>query len=375
MEHCISIKVDGHRCTRVHGPGGTRCTQHTRTHNRKVALYGAQPEGTCEQIVQTPNGRGWCTRVCAQGSSICQQHIAAFTRRHEREEQFRQEQMRIDTAVGVYEAMNPRPTWQTVLDDVVTHEEWPFHFKYDVAFRFYIRYANIHVPGFFGEYWRWVIHGRRGPVPQPEQLAVILHPAAPRTLGQIAADRQNVHTSVVSRQTNESLDKLLEIQSRIPSTRRYRSPDWMAAKWLIQSYGAWARVKRIVDDIYVWYNRDTCRAANDQLYKRALDGLYEKIRSLEDNEIKAELWKRVFEECDDAVGMCCEGHISRLCNVFVGFDEAFAPPVPIGELLQSRLAAISLLDISADEKKDQAVRVMDELRIPDIERSVWLDAF
>lgn len=300
-----------------------------------------------------------------------------YHRRHQREQQEREHRARIDAAIQLYEAMNPRPNWMTVVDDVLTHQEWDFQFKYDVAFIFYIRHGNIHVPGFFGTYWRWVWNGRVGAAPQPNEEAVILHPAAPlpRTLAQIANDRQNVHTSVVSRQTNEALEKLLEMASQIPATRRYRSPDWMASKWLVQSYGTWPRVKRIVDDIYLWYNRDSCRSTNDHLYKRALDGLYEKVRSVADSELKAELWKRAFEECDDAVGMCCEGHISRLCNVFVGFDEAFAPPVPVGEVLQSRLAAISLLDISADEKRDEAVKVMDELGIPDIERSVWLDAF
>jgi hypothetical protein len=197
----------------------------------------------------------------------------------------------------------------------------------------------------------------------------------PQNLGQIAADRQNVHTAVVSQQTNKTVDKLLEVAGKIPTTKRYRTPDWVAAKWLVESYGAWAKVKPVVDDMLTWYNRDTCRAVNDRLYHRLLDGLYEHIRSVEDKETKAELWKRLFEECNEAVSMCCEGHISRLCNVLVGFDESFLPPVSIGELLQTKLAAIFLLDVSVDEKKQQAIQVMNELNVPEIERCVWLDAF
>lgn len=328
-------------------------------------------------IVGARANRRWCNQGCAPNSSICPMHVGIYHRRHQRDQQAREERQRLDAALGIYDAMTPRPTWQTVVDDVMTHQEWTHQFKYDVAFVYFIRTTDVHAPVFFGLYWRWVLQGRVGPAPQPEDVAAIYapRPAAPRTLGQIAADRQNVHTSVVSAQTNEALEKLLEIAAKIPSTRRYRSPDWIAARWLPQSYGSWPKVKRIVDDIYLWYNRESCRTTNDRLYKRALDGVYEKIRSLADSDQKMELWQRLFEECDDAVAMCCEGHISRLCNVFVGFDEAFAPPVAVGEILQNRLAAISLLDISADEKKEQAIQVMDELKVPDIERDVWLDAF
>ena len=371
---CISIKTDGHRCTRVHGPGSTRCTQHTRSHTNKVQQYGAQPEGTCEQIVQG-RPRRWCGRICAEGSSICQFHNDTFVRRQQRDEQIRQDNLRLRNAVTVYEILLPRPTWRHVVDDVLTHEEWTPRFRYDVAFVFFIRYGDIHIPGFFSTYWAWVVGGRHGPEPQPEHLMIAPPYRAPQNLGQIAADRQNVHTTVVSQQTNGTLDKLLETAGQISSSRRYRAPDWIAAKWLVESYGAWAKVKPVVDDMILWYNRDTCRAVNDRLYHRALDGLYERIRSLEDKETKAELWKRLFEESTDALGMCCEGHISRLCNVLVGFDESFLPPVSVGELLQTKLAAIFLLEISTDAKREQAIQVMNELNVPEIERDVWLDAF
>jgi hypothetical protein len=373
---CVSIKTDGHRCTRVHGLGSIRCTQHTTGHNRKIAQHGAQPEGTCEMIIQG-RPRRWCGQACAEGSSICQLHVNMFVRRHQREEQQRQEQHRLRNAVTVYEVILPRPTWRAVIDDVLTHEEWTPRFKYDVAFIFFIRHGGIHIPGFFGMYWAWVMGGRHGPEPQPEQLMLAPPPAyrPPQNLGQIAADRQNVHTAVVSQQTNKSVDKLLEIAGKISATKRYRTPDWVAAKWLVESYGAWAKVRPVVEDMLLWYNRDTCRAVNDRLYHRLLDGLYEHIRSVEDKEMKSELWKRLFEECNEAVSMCCEGHISRLCNVLVGFDETFAPPVSVGEILQTKLAAIFLLDISTDAKREQAIQVMNELNVPEIERSVWLDAF
>jgi hypothetical protein len=73
--------------------------------------------------------------------------------------------------------------------------------------------------------------------------------------------------------------------------------------------------------------------------------------------------------------MCCDGHISRLCNVLVGFDEAFAPPVPFGEILQSKMAAIATQDISTDEKVQQATAFFNEYAVPEADRTAWLDAF
>jgi hypothetical protein len=73
--------------------------------------------------------------------------------------------------------------------------------------------------------------------------------------------------------------------------------------------------------------------------------------------------------------MCCEGHISRLCNVLVGFDDAFQPPVSFGELLQSKMSAIAGLDVTEEEKRRQATAFFDEHGTPAEERVAWLEAF
>jgi hypothetical protein len=73
--------------------------------------------------------------------------------------------------------------------------------------------------------------------------------------------------------------------------------------------------------------------------------------------------------------MCCDGHISRICNVLVGFDEAFQPPVSTGEVLQNRMSAIAALEIADEEKVRRATNVLNELKIPDDQRSAWLEAF
>jgi hypothetical protein len=84
--------------------------------------------------------------------------------------------------------------------------------------------------------------------------------------------------------------------------------------------------------------------------------------------------KRLWEECEEAVGMCCEGHLARLANVLVGFDEAFKPPVPVGEILQQKMADIAQMKLSPKLKLQKAIAVMDELAIPIADRAPWLEA-
>jgi hypothetical protein len=124
-----------------------------------------------------------------------------------------------------------------------------------------------------------------------------------------------------------------------------------------------------------WYERPFCKTANDWLYKRALDGLYLTIKNTKDEELRTELYKRAFEECFESNAMCCEGHISRVCNVLVGFDDAFAPPVPFGEILQNKMAAIYAMEIETDKKVVLATDFFNEFAVPEAERSAWLEAF
>jgi hypothetical protein len=112
---------------------------------------------------------------------------------------------------------------------------------------------------------------------------------------------------------------------------------------------------------------------NDNLYRKLLRGLVATLERQE-KDVRVELYKRLWEECHESVGLCCEGHISRLCNVFVGFDETFQTPVSVGELMQAKMSVISGLDIPVEERLKQARAWFDEHAISEAERTGWLDA-
>lgn len=395
MPQCMGLKTSGERCSRqdngfIHLDANHLhfCGIHWDVYDRRmfirrrmtvVVAEQHHAPGTCHKWMA---GERWCGHVCAEGSLLCPTHRARDNQRRQRAAAERaaelQEAEAVDNAYTWYRDQNM--TWRQVIDHLtapIRAGELTRRVMHRVARRIFNNPAVIE-PDFnrewqFGMYWNWAINGHVGPAPN-----LVVHPAIaaqqvrPAGLAALARDAQNVHTAVVVEQTNKGLEKLLDASK---NARAMRTPEWFAAKWLIRGYGQWNVVQRVVNDMLHWHTQAYCKTANDYLYRRTLDGLYLTIQNIKDSETRIELYKRVFEECHESVGMCCEGHISRMCNVLVGFDETFAPPVPFGEILQNKMAAIAALEVETDEKVRQATAFFNEFAVPEPERAAWLEAF
>jgi hypothetical protein len=124
-------------------------------------------------------------------------------------------------------------------------------------------------------------------------------------------------------------------------------------------------------DVDHWSRTRTCRTDNDNLYARVLQGLWALIER-QPLEARKELHQRLWEEMSESVGMCCEGHISRLVNVMVGFDDAFKPPISVNEMIQNKMSALSAS--GAPDAVHQAKAFMDGLAIPLEQQAPWLEA-
>lgn len=380
----MGLKTDGARCTRTGNAVTTHvtathlhyCGTHHVVYNRRAVAHLA---GTCHRWVGSTH---YCGRQCADnGLLFCERHIDVERRREERNRAQREANERIAQALVWYTQQLHVMTWRQAVDQInVNHADIPQHSRWIIARGYFFVRAPLE-PEFneqwqFELYWAWVVRGRIGNPPDLTDAAPWMPVAPPvvnrNALAVIARDVQNVHTRVISDQTNKGLEKLLEASK---GYKEMRAPDWFASRWLIKAYGGWKDVVRVVNDMQHWYGQKTCKVADDRLYQRALDGLYVKIRNITDTELHNEIFKRAFEECLESVGMCCEGHISRLSNVMVGFDDAFEPPVPFGEILQNKMAAISAMEIEPDEKRTLATEFLNEFAVPDGERSAWLEAF
>jgi len=273
-----------------------------------------------------------CRNTAADGDTLCLEHL---------------EQLYDDNARDLMDEIEDMmwgdtpPRSRRELDDLV----WS-----DFRDGFLDEFARNNLLDIVEEEWIRFVRLR----PPPKEVAK-------SELHALTLDAQNVHTSIVNRQTSTALTLLLET----PVPKRVSTLKDLGKVWK-------ARGKTtVLDDMSRWYGTTECREKDDRLYKRVLDGLWVRIK---ESDHKDELVERLWEECSDSVGVCCEGHLSRLANVLVGFDDEAKPEVSVGELLQQKMAAIAGLDISVEHKVGEAWAVFEELHVSPEERTAWIEA-
>lgn len=378
MPQCsIFTTTTFHQCTRQAIPHQEGipdhipcCRAHGTVFRRTLERHGGQPPtpGQCIVFQRTPLGGTWCDDAREGDHVYCEHHLAQFRMRqlrNEVREAVIREQMILRQVVldGLLER-NPRPTWQEAAAELFANLELERGTRYQVAFNYFVRVEETPVVAVFRAEW-----DRLEAIARPPPPPRIIRPA---TLAELARDGQNVHTRFVTEQTRALEDKLLSVVVPLnQQTEITISQEWIR---LLCREHPWGRILKTLNDVHRWFSQADCRTAGDNLYRRMLRGVVAKIRETND-EMRDELFRRLWEECYEATGMCCEGHLSRLCNVFVGFDEAFRTPVSLGELLQNKMAAIAMSDLSDEEKRTQAIAFFNEINLPEAERGAWLDAF
>lgn len=355
--------------------GGEHCATHGRIVANALGGVALNPH----QCTIIHDGRQ-CLSARVEGTTLCRVHVQRVEDARVRDEAM--------VHVRRYLNMVPRMGWRDVAR-AVHRDAAVGALARDVGLLYY-EAMNPRAPlRPFAQYWRWVLEGEHGVAPGDEQqhqpqvqfaimgIPVVAVGAAPAAgagagLRGFVQDGQNVHRQEVSRQTNEAVAKLLAEPDTVKDIERV-----LAKAWHDLPAGRIPNFSRYLEtamDMNRWYYTATCRGVDDYLYRKLLHGVVSLI-ARQPIEARIELYARVYEEARDSVGMCCEGHIARLCNVFVGFDDAFKPPVSLGEMLQMKMSAISQRDMSVEDKRAEAVRVFEEYGVPAEERVAWLDAF
>lgn len=190
---------------------------------------------------------------------------------------------------------------------------------------------------------------------------------ATHELAKLAQDAQNIHTRAVSQQTRAMMESLATVV--VPAEQQTMTE--IRAEWT--AYAPDDRLESVERDMRMWATKSYVVEPGDFLYRRTLRTVWAKIQ-LFPKETRGELIRRLWEECSDAEGMCAQGHISRLLNVFVGFVE-HADVVCLEESFQDRMAGISRQSLPTEEKIAQATRIMDAIHMDTADRRPWLDAF
>jgi len=189
-------------------------------------------------------------------------------------------------------------------------------------------------------------------------------------LAGLADDGQNVHTQAVVNQTNDGITIIRN--TAVPQGQK--TVDEIFNAWIDAVPNCIDLLSPVYEDMRKWGNCPTVIQKGDFEYRKALRGIWAKIKTYE-GDIRLELTKRLWEECYESVGMCAQGHLSRLANVLVGFDETIKPPSSNMQYFQEKIASLSQKDLSTEEKVRLATELMDEVGLPQDERAPWLEAF
>jgi hypothetical protein len=330
MARCIGTCKDGTQCAFKSKKGFTACGRHLD-----------QGEEVEVRVCGWENSEGHiCQRPSAEGKPHCRLHMSVLWGREVK--QLRLAARRVWTRVLeiLWGEMDPTLARNHLAEAIAGAEDNPFMPTYIVMLE--------------------------------EEIAFFHHmnqerqDAAPRgELEALARDRQNVHTVAVTQQTRSGLEILLW-------TFPTAGQDTLLEIEQVWEQSHTRSIRMVLADMRQWYNVATCRTEDDWLYKRTLDGLWSYIKQ---SPAREELTERLWEECYESVRMCCDGHISRLCNVLCGFVEDFKPPVSAGELLQQKMAVIAEKEIPVEDKVGEAWAVFEELGTPMDQREAWIDAF
>jgi len=385
MPRCIHRAAgSGNQCARNAADGVERCGEHNTAHLLKEQRAGPILEGGCSRILTT--GRR-CRTQAAAGMTVCavchtkNERAAAAAARaaaarvaaaEAAAQQLQAAEQRADALIQEALAGTPNMHWQAVTGRLYA-ELGAGTINYNTYITIAVRFA-----AHFGatrlavsrltatlrnEAWNAQQRARQE---QAEQAAQAEQPALQR----IANDGQNVHTAVVTQQTNAGLEKIFA--TPVPPGQNTMKAILIAVAEKYTLRKTFQRFLENMKDMAKWYETASCVKKDDWQYKRALDGTWALILK---SPHKDELIMRLYQEIHESRGMCFAGHMSRLTNIFVGFDDTFKPPISLGEQIQQRMAAISHLDIGAENMRIVANEAFEELGVPIADRAVWLGAF
>lgn len=186
-------------------------------------------------------------------------------------------------------------------------------------------------------------------------------------LRDISADSQSVHTGVVVKGTNSGILLLSKVDVQ------------GGQKTLSEIMGAWAlkpvlQKMTVYKDMKDWGSRANAMSNKENVYRTVLRGLWAKIKAVSDLDTRSELIERLWQECYESLGLCADGHVARLVNVMVGFDDAFTNNLSPMEYFQHNISLIAASSVPLKQKIEQARHLMDDIKMEEKDRGVWLDA-
>jgi hypothetical protein len=361
MPQCSEFITLERQCTRE-AAEGTRCVGHHAKHLKREEDAGPVLHGGCSAILT--NGKR-CKTFAQEGATVCSMHARVAENARIRREQHVEENRIINERSQTF--INDGIDWRVCLQILL--DEWR---ERQISSRLFWQISQKvteaqgstyqELDDFYNEIRFMTVLPYQQAQPNAHTQPHI------NDLQRIATDTQNVHTKEVSLQTQKMTDILLA----------QVVPDGQKTLQLITvKFSKYCKIDRmsellsVLADMNLWYEKATCIKEGDSLYRHMLNAVVAKIES---SDKKRDLYRRAYEEATESVGMCCQGHLSRLVNIFSGFDSEFTTPVSNKQLLQDKMAQIAAANSSLEEKIAGAQETLVELHIPREEWDAWIEA-
>ena len=363
MPQCSEFITLERQCIRDAADGNTLCIAHHAKHLKREQDAGPIRAGGCSAIL-TSGKR--CKSFASEGETICSMHARVAENARRRRERVVEENRIIDERSQTF--INDAINWRLCLQMLLS--EWRDHLLPTRIFWATVRKVTEAQGATEDDMHNFYQHIRTMVVlPYQQAQGDANADVAPvGDLQRIATDTQNVHTREVSAQTQKMTDILLA----------QVVPDGQKTLQLVTvKFSKYCKIDRmsnlltVLADMNLWYEKATCIKEGDALYRRMLNAVVAKIES-SDN--KRDIYRRAYEEANESVGMCCQGHLSRLVNIFSGFDLEFTSPVSNKQLLQEKMAQIASANSSLEEKVAGAQETLLQLEIPREEWNAWIEA-
>jgi len=184
-------------------------------------------------------------------------------------------------------------------------------------------------------------------------------------LRRFAGDAQNVHTSVIVKQTKDVVQKIREV--RVPSEYAWnpseasKTPFEIGLECKLSQRAALQMMSQYSDDTAIY-------DIEPGIYGKVLDSVWQFIKKSSD---KKDLCKILKQELEDNIGMCAQGNLSRLCNILAGYMDGVSQKESTSEILGRLFPKLMEIE-DEDIRVSKAVKILVEQDVPDEQWQTWL---
>jgi hypothetical protein len=186
-----------------------------------------------------------------------------------------------------------------------------------------------------------------------------------QNMGNLAQDRQNIHTTIVVQKVKEMVQLITQIP--VPpeyETETLKTPGEIILECGLTKKAAWQMMAKYCEDADIY-------DLGVGIYPKILNCVWQYIKQSEHHE---DLKKILKSEMQDNIGMCQQGNLSRLCNILSGYLDGLNADIKSPrEIVGDRLA--QLLRESPEDMYQQARQILYELMIAPEEWEDYLTPF